>query len=89
MQNLTVWKQFVFGFINFRDCWCVRFAMWNCGHEDFWEWLSVGYYDMYIYPFQGYDPWNSDESDPFPDAPWLDTTYDGFKLSIRHSETEN
>jgi hypothetical protein len=23
------------------------------------------------------------------DAPWLDTTYDGFKHSIRHSETAN
>ena len=27
--------------------------------------------------------------DPWPNAPWLDTTYDGFKHSIRHSETAN
>ena len=32
----------------------------------------------------------ADEMRPTADnAPWLDTTYDGFKHSIRHSETEN
>ena len=32
----------------------------------------------------------ADEMRPTADnAPWLDTTYDGFKHSIRHSETAN
>ena len=55
MQKLTTLQHFVYGFINFRDCWWARFNINYANNQDFWEWLSTGYYDMYVYPYQ--DPY--------------------------------
>ena len=54
-QNPTKVQMFVDGFDNFWAClWC------RTNHEfdfskDFWEWISMGWYDEYIYPYD--DPW--------------------------------
>lgn len=64
MQQLSTWKQFVYGFVNFRDCWVALTDIDYSDIEDFWEWLSTGYYDMYVYPYKNYDPWNLTGRDP-------------------------
>jgi len=58
MTEHPLTEQFIHGIVNFRDCWYARFDMHNCCDEDFWEWISTGYYDMYVHPFPDYDPWN-------------------------------
>ena len=58
MTNYPLTEQFIDGLAIFRDCWYARFGVHNYCHEDFWEWLSTGYYDMYVHPFPDYDPWN-------------------------------
>jgi len=64
MTQSTTWEQFIYGIVNFRDCWYARFDTENCCREDFWEWLSTGYYSMYVYPYPDNDPWNLAGRDP-------------------------
>ena len=39
------------GFDNFEACWWTRTENGFEYSELFWEWLSMGWYDVYIYPY--------------------------------------
>ena len=51
-KNVPVLTLFLDGFYNFEDCW---WALTNEFPDCFWEWLSMGWYDEYIYPYD--DPY--------------------------------
>ena len=40
-------QQIIDGFENVENCLWAR----NRYREEFWEWLSMGWYDEYIYPY--------------------------------------
>ena len=54
--GMSKWEWFVEGFLN------IRYIMSCYGDNDFWEALSWGYYEMYIFPYDDcYNPTISKE----------------------------
>lgn len=54
-KNEPLLTLFLDGFCNFGICWWARTGPRFEYEDSFWEWLSMGWYDEYIYPYD--DPY--------------------------------
>ena len=53
-QEPTKWEDFLDGFHNFWNCLDAYNNDSYWGRKEFWEWINLGFYRQYIYP---YDDW--------------------------------
>jgi len=53
-QEPTKWEDFLDGFYNFWNCLDAYNNDSYWGRKEFWEWINLGFYRQYIYP---YDDW--------------------------------
>ena len=60
-EESTKWEDFLDGFHNFWSCLDAYGDNSYWGYKEFWEWINLGYYQEYIYPYD--DPFNRTISD--------------------------